>query len=193
MANVFVFNCIPVCAFVSILSICMFEFVGCKETVFHQVRFPSPSPLIRTFFQLMISRYDYRTSFRIALMLSHVGEFGFVVLGKASGLGLLGHKVHVLLLGTTTVSLFLTPFLFKLISWVPHGMHFETPPSKPPYIDLVGCVRGLQERRLVRCPRRVRSAIEYLTGRFYSTVRNRHAFILSHFQTVSIFCLVVGE
>jgi Kef-type K+ transport system membrane component KefB len=58
--------------------------------------------------------YNFRTSFTVGISLAQVGEFSFVLLSRASAVGLVHRKLYLLLLGSTALSLVATPILFKL-------------------------------------------------------------------------------
>ncbi|XWS50648.1 hypothetical protein CRYUN_Cryun12cG0104400 [Craigia yunnanensis] len=62
--------------------------------------------------------YCVRTSFHVGVLLAQIGEFSFVLLSRTSNLHLVEGKMHLLLLGTTALSLVTTPLLFKLIPTV---------------------------------------------------------------------------
>ncbi|XP_058067744.1 K(+) efflux antiporter 4-like isoform X5 [Magnolia sinica] len=64
--------------------------------------------------------YSNTTSVLVGMSLAQIGEFAFVLLGRASNLHLVEGKLYLLLLGTTALSLVTTPFLFKLIPAVVH-------------------------------------------------------------------------
>jgi len=57
--------------------------------------------------------YSLRTALLVGLSLAQVGEFAFVLLSRASALRLIQRPAYLLLLGTTALSLLLTPLLFK--------------------------------------------------------------------------------
>ena len=57
--------------------------------------------------------YSTRTSFTVGVSLAQVGEFSFVLLSRASNLGLVQRKLYLLLLGTTALSLVVTPVMFR--------------------------------------------------------------------------------
>ena len=57
--------------------------------------------------------YSTRTSFTVGVSLAQVGEFSFVLLSRASNLGLVQRKLYLLLLGTTALSLVATPAMFR--------------------------------------------------------------------------------
>ncbi|KAL5081072.1 hypothetical protein RYX36_009493 [Vicia faba] len=59
--------------------------------------------------------YSLKTAFVVGISLAQIGEFAFVLLGRASNLHLVEGKMYLLLLGTTALSLVTTPLLFKLI------------------------------------------------------------------------------
>ena len=62
--------------------------------------------------------YSGATAVSVGIALSQIGEFSFVLLSRAQALSLVSHKVYLLLMGTTALSLFLTPFSFKLVIWI---------------------------------------------------------------------------
>lgn len=64
--------------------------------------------------------YNFRTSFTVGMSLAQVGEFSFVLLSRASAVGLVHRKLYLLLLGSTALSLIATPVLFKLSRQVLH-------------------------------------------------------------------------
>lgn len=57
--------------------------------------------------------YNTCTSFTVGISLAQVGELSFVLLSRASGVNLVERKLYLLLLGTTALSLVLTPTLFR--------------------------------------------------------------------------------
>jgi Kef-type K+ transport system membrane component KefB len=57
--------------------------------------------------------YSTRTSFTVGMSMAQVGEFSFVLLSRASNLGLVQRKLYLLLLGTTALSLVATPIMFR--------------------------------------------------------------------------------
>mmetsp|Transcript_4541 Transcript_4541/g.11416 ORF Transcript_4541/g.11416 Transcript_4541/m.11416 type:complete len:638 (-) Transcript_4541:2782-4695(-) len=57
--------------------------------------------------------YTTRTSFTVGMSMAQVGEFSFVLLSRASNLGLVQRKLYLLLLGTTALSLVATPVMFR--------------------------------------------------------------------------------
>jgi Kef-type K+ transport system membrane component KefB len=57
--------------------------------------------------------YSTRTSFTVGMSMAQVGEFSFVLLSRASNLGLVQRKLYLLLLGTTALSLVATPVMFR--------------------------------------------------------------------------------
>ncbi|KAL0341099.1 UNVERIFIED_CONTAM: K(+) efflux antiporter 5 [Sesamum radiatum] len=64
--------------------------------------------------------YSLRTSLVVGVLLAQIGEFAFVLLGRASNIHLIEGKMYLLLLGTTALSLVTTPVLFKLIPALMH-------------------------------------------------------------------------
>jgi len=59
--------------------------------------------------------YSLPASFAVGASLAQVGELAFVLLSRASGVGLVERKLYLLLLGTTAISLVLTPSVFRAI------------------------------------------------------------------------------
>jgi len=59
--------------------------------------------------------YSLPISFAVGASLAQVGELAFVLLSRASAAGLVERNIYLLLLGTTAVSLVLTPTLFRSI------------------------------------------------------------------------------
>uniref|UniRef100_A0A0G4HHY8 Cation/H+ exchanger transmembrane domain-containing protein n=1 Tax=Chromera velia CCMP2878 TaxID=1169474 RepID=A0A0G4HHY8_9ALVE len=79
------------------------------------------------------SGYSTRLAVRVALMLSHIGEFAFVLAAKGMALGMISRRVYLLLIGTAALSLFVTPFLLKLVpSLVPLNDPALTAPRPVP-------------------------------------------------------------
>lgn len=67
------------------------------------------TPLVRAF------RYSLKTSLIVGLGLAQIGEFSFVLASKGQALGLVSRRVYLLLLGTTAVTLLITPFVLRLV------------------------------------------------------------------------------
>lgn len=77
-------------------------------------------PLVQLF------RYPLRVAIITGLGLAQIGEFSFVLASEGQKLGLVSRQVYLLILGTTAVTLMITPFLlkatplvFKLMETVP--------------------------------------------------------------------------
>jgi predicted Kef-type K+ transport protein len=62
--------------------------------------------------------YTPKVAFTSAVCLAQVGEFAFVLLSRASNLGLVQRKLYLLLLGTTALSIVTTPLLFRSIPYL---------------------------------------------------------------------------
>jgi monovalent cation:H+ antiporter-2, CPA2 family len=79
------------------------------------------TPLVRLF------GYPLQTALIAGLGLAQIGEFSFVLASEGRSLGLVSRRVYLLLLGTTAVTLVVTPFILRLIpslfNWI------ETIPS----------------------------------------------------------------
>jgi len=60
-----------------------------------------------------IFRYPLRVAIFAGLGLAQIGEFSFVLASEGQKLGLVSRRVYLLILGTTAVTLVITPFLLK--------------------------------------------------------------------------------
>jgi CPA2 family monovalent cation:H+ antiporter-2 len=60
-----------------------------------------------------IFRYPLRVAIFAGLGLAQIGEFSFVLASEGQKLGLVSRRVYLLILGTTAVTLMVTPFLLK--------------------------------------------------------------------------------
>lgn len=73
------------------------------------------APLVRVF------RYPLKTALIAGLGLAQIGEFSFVLASKGQVLGLVSRQVYLLILGTTAVTLVVTPFVLRavprLLAW----------------------------------------------------------------------------
>ena len=67
------------------------------------------TPLVRLF------RYPLKTALIAGLGLAQIGEFSFVLASEGLSLGLVSRRVYLLILGTTAVTLVLTPFVLRLV------------------------------------------------------------------------------
>jgi CPA2 family monovalent cation:H+ antiporter-2 len=67
------------------------------------------TPLVTLF------RYPLKTSLIAGLGLAQIGEFSFVLASEGQQLGIVSQKVYLLILGTTAVTLLLTPFVLRLM------------------------------------------------------------------------------
>jgi CPA2 family monovalent cation:H+ antiporter-2 len=84
------------------------------------------TPLVKFF------RYPLKTALIVGLGLAQIGEFSFVLASEGQALGLVSRRVYLLILGTTAVTLMLTPFVLRL---VPSLFNFaESIPWLKPYI-----------------------------------------------------------
>ncbi|CAI8593559.1 unnamed protein product [Vicia faba] len=91
-----------------------------STTDFAQHTLDQVEPIRNLFAALFLSitkafGYSLKTAFVVGISLAQIGEFAFVLLGRASNLHLVEGKMYLLLLGTTALSLVTTPLLFKLI------------------------------------------------------------------------------
>ncbi len=67
------------------------------------------TPLVRLF------GYPLKTALIAGLGLAQIGEFSFVLASAGQTLGLVSRQVYLLILGTTAVTLILTPFVLRLV------------------------------------------------------------------------------
>ncbi|BAZ22690.1 putative potassium/proton antiporter [Kalymmatonema gypsitolerans NIES-4073] len=85
------------------------------------------TPLVKLF------RYPLKTALIVGLGLAQIGEFSFVLASEGQALGLVSRRVYSLILGTTAVTLVLTPFVLRLVpilfDWV------ESIPWLKPYLS----------------------------------------------------------
>jgi monovalent cation:H+ antiporter-2, CPA2 family len=74
------------------------------------------TPLVRIF------GYPLKTALISGLGLAQIGEFSFVLASEGQSLGLVSRQVYLLILGTTAVTLVLTPFVLRalpqLFAWM---------------------------------------------------------------------------
>ncbi|WP_414563620.1 MULTISPECIES: cation:proton antiporter [unclassified Anabaena] len=85
------------------------------------------TPLVKLF------RYPLKTALIAGLGLAQIGEFSFVLASEGQALGLVSRRVYLLILGTTAVTLILTPFVLRL---VPFLFNFaESMPWLQPYLE----------------------------------------------------------
>ena len=64
---------------------------------------------------VMLFRYPLKTALIVGLGLSQIGEFSFVLASEGQALGLVSRHIYLLILGTTAVTLVLTPFLLSSV------------------------------------------------------------------------------
>jgi len=67
---------------------------------------------------VLVFRYPLRIALFSALILAGIGEFSFVLIQMGLAHGLIEPKVYQLLLSLTAVTLFVTPFLYKVASYL---------------------------------------------------------------------------
>ncbi|MBH8575736.1 cation:proton antiporter [Nostocaceae cyanobacterium CENA369] len=85
------------------------------------------TPLVKLF------RYPLKTALIAGLGLAQIGEFSFVLASEGQALGLVSRQIYLLILGTTAVTLILTPFVLRL---VPFLFNFaESMPWLKPYLQ----------------------------------------------------------
>lgn len=113
------------------------------------------TPLVRLF------RYSWKTAVIAGLGLAQIGEFSFVLASEGQVLGLVSRRVYLLILGTTAVTLVLTPFVMRLvpqlfeIPWVkkfldPADLPLAVSAELPSQNHVVICGYGRVGRNLVQ-------------------------------------------
>ena len=65
---------------------------------------------------LIVANKSKNDATKIALGLSHVGEFGFILVAKGFEMGIISRHVYLLLIGVTAVSLVFTPLMLRMLS-----------------------------------------------------------------------------
>lgn len=70
------------------------------------------TPLVKLF------HYPWKTAVIAGLGLAQIGEFSFVLASKGQALGLVSRRIYLLILGTTAVTLMLTPFVLRLVPFL---------------------------------------------------------------------------
>ncbi|WP_414755149.1 cation:proton antiporter [Anabaena sp. CCY 9910] len=95
------------------------------------------TPLVKLF------RYPLKTALIAGLGLAQIGEFSFVLASEGQALGLVSRRIYLLILGTTAVTLMLTPFVLRLL---PSLFNFaESIPWLKPYITGEGQALDISE------------------------------------------------
>jgi monovalent cation:H+ antiporter-2, CPA2 family len=99
-------------------------------------KFAIVTPLVRSF------GYSLKTAVVTGLGLAQIGEFSFVLASEGQSLGLVSRRVYLLILGTTAVTLMLTPFvlrsapkLLEILAKVPFLSSCFLPEELPKEID----------------------------------------------------------
>lgn len=67
--------------------------------------------------------YPLRTAICVGAAMGQIGEFAFVLLGRARELDIIEGPLYLLLLGSTALSLLTTPIVFKYFVWPVVGKH----------------------------------------------------------------------
>jgi monovalent cation:H+ antiporter-2, CPA2 family len=100
------------------------------------------TPLVKIF------RYPLKTALIVGLGLAQIGEFSFVLASKGLSLGLVSRRIYLLILGTTAVTLVITPFILRLVPYL-----FDWAESMPwlkPYLDGEGQPLDMSEELPVK-------------------------------------------
>ena len=95
------------------------------------------TPLVKLF------RYSLKTALIVGLGLAQIGEFSFVLASEGQVLGLVSRRVYLLILGTTAVTLVVTPFVLRLIPFLFNII--ESMPWLKPYFDGDGTPQEISE------------------------------------------------
>ncbi|WP_413199109.1 cation:proton antiporter [Nostoc piscinale] len=100
------------------------------------------TPLVKLF------RYPLKTALIAGFGLAQIGEFSFVLASEGQALGLVSRRIYLLILGTTAVTLILTPFVLRLL---PFLFNFaESMPWLKPYLAGEGEARDVSEELPVK-------------------------------------------
>jgi len=92
---------------------------------------------------VMLFRYPLKTALIVGLGLAQIGEFSFVLASEGRALGLVSRQIYLLTLGTTAVTLIITPFVLR---FVPFLFNFaESIPWLKPYLGGEGQPLGVSE------------------------------------------------
>jgi monovalent cation:H+ antiporter-2, CPA2 family len=101
------------------------------------------TPLVRLF------GYPLKTAITVGLGLAQIGEFSFVLASEGQALGFVSRRVYLLLLGTTAVTLVVTPFVLKLtpklFNWLESFPNLQTwlePADEPQEVSLESSLTG---------------------------------------------------
>jgi monovalent cation:H+ antiporter-2, CPA2 family len=100
------------------------------------------TPLVKIF------RYPLKTALIVGLGLAQIGEFSFVLASKGLSLGLVSRRIYLLILGTTAVTLVITPFVLRLVPYL-----FDWAESMPwlkPYLEGEGQPLDMSEELPVK-------------------------------------------
>ena len=68
------------------------------------------TPIVKVF------GYSWQTALIAGLGLAQIGEFSFVLASEGQALGMVSRPVYLLILGTTAVTLLITPFMLQGIA-----------------------------------------------------------------------------
>lgn len=85
------------------------------------------TPLVKLF------NYSWKTAIITGLGLAQIGEFSFVLASEGQTLGLVSRRIYLLILGTTAVTLILTPFVLRLVPFL--FSLAESMPWLKPYLE----------------------------------------------------------
>ncbi|PSB47964.1 sodium:calcium exchanger [Cyanosarcina cf. burmensis CCALA 770] len=110
---------------------------------------------------VMLFRYPLKTALIAGLGLAQIGEFSFVLASEGRSLGLVSRPVYLLILGTTAVTLVLTPFVLRLVPkllelpWLKkfiegQDLPLEISANTPQQNHVVVCGYGQVGKNLVR-------------------------------------------
>ncbi|MGR3276612.1 cation:proton antiporter domain-containing protein [Acaryochloris marina NIES-2412] len=69
---------------------------------------------------VVIFGYGFSTALKVGLGINQIGEFSFVLAGVAVDLDLFSPRLYGLMVGTTAITLLITPFVFKLSTRLPN-------------------------------------------------------------------------
>lgn len=116
------------------------------------------TPIVRVF------GYSLKTAIIAGIGLAQIGEFSFVLASEGQILGLVSRRVYLLILGTTAVTLVLTPFLLRLLpplfnwldtiplwkTWLEGSSPIQVSEQRPTTNHIVVCGYGRIGQNIVR-------------------------------------------
>ncbi|MCD8487101.1 cation:proton antiporter [Kamptonema cortianum] len=131
-------------------------------------KFAIVTPIVRAF------GYPLKTALMVGAGLAQIGEFSFVLASAGQTLGLVSRRVYLLIVGTTALTLIVTPFLLRwvpqLLNWAENtaGWEILNLPELPKEVSIEGSLSN----HVVVCGygQMGRNLIQLLQSHHYSVV-----------------------